>query len=138
MARRGVEFELVGLAGLTFDLDSLSAAIRDRVVDAIDDTAHAVQAGAKTRVPFKTGDLARAIALEGRGLTRRIGLTDAVVSSRRQGNTAHANPWVYGQWYEHGFRTRNIAAHPFMGPAVDQEEPNHLRRMEAALNEAMK
>lgn len=137
MARQGVSFELLGVADLKVSLDALRDDVRLRLEDAIDDSAHAIQTRAKTKVPIDKGDLARAIQLAGKGLARLIGLEDRSVPSRGGTNSAHLNPWVYGQFVEFGLRNRNMPAQPFMGPAVDEEEAAHYQRVTDAVNEAI-
>lgn len=137
MARRGVEFQLLGVGDLRVSLEGVRDEIRLRVEDALDDSAHAIQASARVNVPRDTGDLARAIQIAGKGLARFVGLADGRVASRRGRNSAHLNPWVYGLFVEFGLKHRNMAARPFMGPAVDREEPKHVQRVEAALNGAV-
>lgn len=133
---RGVHFELIGLSDLTRSLDSLRDGVKAQLADALDDTAQAIQVRARINVPRDTSDLARAIQVGGRGLSRRVGLDDAAVGSRG-GDTAHQHPWVYGMFVEFGLRVKHFAAHPFMGPAVDAETPQHNARVEKALNAAV-
>ena len=40
--------------------------------------------------------------------------------------------------YEFGFKSKNIQTTPYMRPAADAEEPNHVERMEAAINAGLK
>lgn len=136
MARQGVEFELLGLSDLQQSLDSLSASVVAKLADALDDTAHAIQQRAKTNVPIDKGDLARSIQIAGKGLSLKVGLDDEDISGRG-GDSAHQHPWVYGIFMEYGLRVRNIAARPFMGPAVDAEQSAHDQRVERALNDAI-
>lgn len=133
---RGVEFELIGVGDLKIALDTLSASITAKLADALDDTAQAIQVKARTNVPRDTSDLARAIQIGGKWLNLKVGLDDAAVSSRR-GDSAHQHPFIYGLFVEFGLRRRNMAAKPFMGPAVDQETYAHNTRVEQALNGAI-
>jgi hypothetical protein len=133
----GARFELIGIPGLTRALESLRDDVIAELADAVEDTAYAVQATAKTLVPRDRGDLARAIQLSGKGVIWRVGLADTHVPSRG-GGAAHQHPWVYGIWYEYGFLTRNIPAQPFMQPAREREEPKHATRVEQALNKGLR
>lgn len=133
----GASFEMIGIPGLQQSLDALRDDVRARLADALEDTAHAIQATAKTLVPIDKGDLARAIQISGKGLSWRVGLEDSRIPGRGGTNSAHLNPWVYGIWYEIGFLTRNIQAQPFMQPARDREEPHHVARVERALNQGL-
>jgi HK97 gp10 family phage protein len=137
MARRGVEFELIGLSDLTRSLEGLSTSITNKLADALDDSAHAIQYRARVNVPRDKGDLARAIQIAGKGLSLKVGLDDAAVASRGGKNTAHLHPWVYGLFVEFGLKAKQMAARPFMGPAVDQEQHAHDDRVERALSDAM-
>jgi HK97 gp10 family phage protein len=134
---RGVQFEVVGLSNLKVSIDALRDDVRERIEDAIDDTAHAIQARARVNVPRDRGDLARAIQLGGKGLRRSVGLSDGNVPSRGGRNTAHLNPWVYGAFVEFGLRARKMLAQPFMGPAADHEQTAHDLRVEKALDGAV-
>jgi hypothetical protein len=133
-----VSFELQGLKGLQDALKRSSSAVKARAADAMEDTAHAVQAHARMFVPRDKGDLARAIQMDGRGLNWRVGVVDARISSRGGSNAAHLNPAVYGIWYEYGFTTRNIQSRPFMKPAAEAERGAHQNRMKGALDAALR
>lgn len=138
MPRQGVQFEMLGLSDLKVSLDTIRDDVRARLADAFDDSAHAIQAKAKTRVPIDKGDLARAIGVGGRDLNRTVGLQDASVPSRGGKNSAHLNPWVYGVWVEFGLKHRKMDATPFMGPAADEEQADHDARVDAALDGAVR
>lgn len=134
MARAGVTFDVIGITGFTGDVHALREDIRVGLEDIVDDAAHAIQASARVNVPRDKGDLARAIAQDGRGLSRRVGIADAAVPSRGGKNFAHLNPWVYGLWVEKGLRSRHQGAQPFMGPAADAHEPIYQNAAERILN----
>lgn len=130
----GALYELQGMRGLEAALEKASASVRRGVELANRDTAYAIQRRAKSFAPRDKGDLIANIAVQGKGYNWRIGILDVSLPSRGGTNTAHLNPWVYGVWYEFGFRTRKIAAHPFMKPAVAVETPAHEARLQAAMN----
>lgn len=138
-SRGGTLFQLDGLRGLEATMDRVSQAVRDRVADAVEDTAHAVQNRAKLNLlPHRDrGDLLRAVGISGRGLRFRVGLEDGSVPARGGTNTAHLNPWVYGQFLEYGTQHPFRPAHPFMGPAAESERPLHEQRIGRALGEAV-
>lgn len=151
MARKGVSFSVVGLAGFAGDVRELRDDMHRELEAVFAETQRRIWFRAVQRVPRDKGDLANAIQMAGRGLNRRVGLSDERVAERGGNrfrtnargrivgvvNSAHVNPWVYGMWVEMGLRSRNIPAQPFMGPAVDEVEPDHGRRVEAALNGAL-
>lgn len=134
MARRGVDFSLLGLTSFTGDLDALRDDVRDRLEAVIVDTQDRIVRGALQRVPRREGDLANAIQKAGTGLSRSVGLADQAVPQRGGTNTAHRNPWVYGQWVENGLKNRDMLPQRFMGPAADEVEPGHLEQVESVLN----
>lgn len=138
MARRGVTFDVIGLGAFVGDLDTLRDDVRAGLAHVHGETAADVRDQAKANAPRDRGDLANAIAAQGRGLNWRVGILDQRIPERGGTNSAHLNPWVYGVWYELGFVTKKIAAHPFMGPAVDAVEPLHARKVDAVLDEALR
>jgi hypothetical protein len=129
-------FTLDGVRGLERALERGGEALKNRVGAACEQTARNVQLAAQRFAPKDKGDLMRAIKVAGKGLSWRVGV-DNVTLRTRGGNSAHQNPSVYGVWYELGFVTRNIAAHPFMKPAADGEERAHVDRTEQAINVAI-
>lgn len=129
-------FTIDGIQGLTADLDQYTESLRIRLVAATTATRLAVIADAQARAPRDQGDLVAAIQGQGAGLIQRVGLVDEDLVRRGGHNTAHRNPSVYGVWYEYGFKTRNIAAHAFMGPAAEAEAERHVDRLTDAINEA--
>ena len=129
-------YRMDGVRGLQLALEKGGEALRKRVSQAVDQTARQVQRAARGFAPHDQGDLVRAIQYAGKGLNWRVGLDNATIVSRG-GSSAHQNPAVYGVWYELGFVTRNIDAHPFMGPAVESEEQAHVNRTEQAINAAV-
>ena len=134
---RGTTYEVLGVSGIVADLVKTNTAIAAAVERVNRDTALAVSSRAKALAPRRTGDLANAISFAGKGLRWLVGIEDRSYPSRG-GNTAHQNPWVYGVWYEFGFVTRQIAQHPFMGPAADAEEPLHEQRIAGAVDAALR
>lgn len=129
-------YTLDGVRGLQSALERGGKALTARVSAAVEQTARNVQRTAQSLAPRDKGDLMRAIKVEGKGLNWRVGIDNATITSRG-GSSAHQNPAVYGVWYELGFVTRNIASHPFMKPAADQEERAHVDRTEQAINAAL-
>src|ERR1051325_1755062 len=125
----GASFQLTGLRGFEAGLEKASAELRTLVGNANRDTAYAIQARAHALAPKDRGDLGRAIAVQGKGMNWRVWLLHLTLSGRGGRNRAHLNPSVYGVWYEYGFVTRKIAAHPFMRPAVDAETPHYEATM---------
>jgi hypothetical protein len=138
MARRGVTFDVLGLSDLRVAVDALRDDVQAQLADVLEDTAAAIQARARTYAPRDRGDLARVIRYTGKGLNWRVGLSDERVASRGTKNSAHQHPYVYGIWFELGFVSRHIARHPFMEPAVNQEEPLHNARVDRVLDEAIR
>lgn len=134
MARSGVAFDVLGLGGFQGDLDAIRDSVRAELIDVCDDTARGIQYRARVLVRRRRGDLAGAIQIAGKGLTRSVGLDDRSIPSRGGTNTAHLNPWVYGLWVEQGLKHRRMEPQPYMGPSADAEEPQHQARVEAALN----
>jgi hypothetical protein len=130
-------FTLDGVRGLERALERGGEALKSRVGVACEQTARNVQQAAQRFAPRDRGDLIRAIKVAGKGLNWRVGVEDVTLTSRGGKNSAHQNPSVYGVWYELGFVTRNIHAHPFMKPAADGEERAHVERTEQALNAAI-
>jgi len=127
-------FTLDGIQGLTDALTAYDAQVRARIVIATHVTRENVVARAQANAPKDKGDLARAIQGRGTKSVQLVGLVDEDIPSRGGKNTAHRNPSVYGPWYEFGFKTRRISAHPFMGPAVDAEQQPHIDRLTDAIN----
>jgi hypothetical protein len=126
----GVTYSLTGLRSLTSILEVAPAVVREQIGRHNRDTIFAIARRAQADAPKDKGDLARSISVQGKGLNWRAGILDVSLPSRGGDNTAHLNPWVYGQWYEFGFVTRKIAAHPFMKPAVDAETPGYEAGLE--------
>jgi hypothetical protein len=137
MARFAASYELTAVRGFEAALARASAAMRTRAEQVSRDTAFAVQRHAKAIAPRDRGDLASAIAVDGKGLTWRVGILDVRLPSRGGSDSAHQNPWVYGVWYEYGFVTRKIARREFMGPASRAEQPRHQAALAAALTDAL-
>lgn len=131
-----VTFQLVGARDLEAKLERASLEVRRRCERICQDTALRIKNRAQSLAPRDKGDLVRAIAAQGRGLNWRVGILDVRIPSRG-GQSSHQHPWVYGVWYEYGFVTRNIPAHPFMRPAADAEEERHYNEMSQAVNEAI-
>lgn len=129
-------YRMEGVMGLKQALEQGGKDIQKRVSRALEQTAKNVQRTAQRLAPRETGALARAIQYTGKGLNWRVGIDDAQLAGRG-GSSAHQYPSVYGVWYELGFVTRNIQAHPFMKPAADAEEQAHVARTEAAINAAV-
>ena len=113
---------VIGAIGVGRDLAALRDDVRQGLESLVAQSAVRVQQRAQARAPRDRGDLIRAIEARGRGLSWRVGITDASIPSRG-GDHSHQNPYVYGVWYELGFQTRGIPAHPYMRPAADAEEP---------------
>lgn len=129
---RGFSFELTGIRNLQAALERASQSVRAKVAAINEETARAIQARARANAPRDRGDLVRSIEVRGAGLNWRVGVVDARIPSRGGTNSAHLNPAVYGVWYEFGFVTRKIAAHPFMRPAVDAERQRYENRLREA------
>lgn len=130
---RTLTLEVLGLPDLTTSLDALRDDLRAELSGVMQRTATKIRDTAAGRAPHRTGDLARAIQAQGSGLSWRVGLVDETISSRGGRNTAHLNPSVYGVWYEFGFKTRNIASHPFMGISADEAEAGYDAAVDAVL-----
>ncbi len=136
MARQGISFQITGIPGLEQALANVSKSIQQTVSDATQKTAQLVMSRAQALAPVDEGALRDNIAMRGSGIRYRVGILDTAVPGRGK-NTAHQHPWTYGIWYEYGFRTRNIPAHPFMAPAVESQEQAHLDRVRDAINQAV-
>lgn len=132
-------FTLSAQRGFEADLQNASKEIRTDVDIACRTTAFAVKNRAKAEAETFSdrGDLARSIAAQGKNMNYAVGILDVSLPSRGGRNTAHWNPWVYGTWYELGFASRNIAAHPFIRPAAEAEDEAHVQRVDAALGRAL-
>jgi hypothetical protein len=130
-------FELKGLPSFVKDLEDVSTRVRAAIAPEVQQTARLIQATAQSLVPRDKGDLARAIQIRGRDVNWRVGLADEDLPLRGGRNRAHRNPSVYGVWYEYGFKTRQIARRPFMGPAVEANEDSHYARLIQAINRAL-
>lgn len=138
MARRGVSFDVLGLSTLTVDLNTLRDETRAGLERVVEGSAKSIRDRAQYKAPRDRGDLADAIEAQGRGLNWRVGIVDARIPSRGGQNSAHLNPWVYGVWYELGFKTRKIDARPYMGPSVDEVEPIHSRKVDDVIDGALR
>lgn len=130
-------FELVGLSSFVRDIQALTPEIRDRVAPVVERTARQIERDAQARAPRDRGDLARAIQARGRDLSWRVGVVDQDLPARGGRNAAHRNPSVYAVWYEYGFVTRRILAHPFMGPARDAAEVTYESELARAVDGAL-
>lgn len=130
----GVQWSLEGGRALQSILEKATPLLRQQIGRANRETASAIQSRAQSNAPRRTGDLANNISSQPLGRTGTgwsVGVLDVIIPSRGGRNSAHLNPSVYGVWYEFGFVTRKIAAHPFMRPAVDAERPAWDARMTA-------
>jgi hypothetical protein len=125
-------FSLQGFLGLQAVLAKCPDIVRLEVGAACHQTALAIQRRAVANAPKDRGDLARSIQIAGSKMNWRVGLVDQDLPLRGGRNSAHRNPSVYGVWYEYGFKTRNIARHPFMGPAANAERERHEERLRDA------
>lgn len=132
---RGASFTVDGLSGFAGDLREFAQGTREGLARVSERTANDLRQTAQLFAPRDRGDLVRAIQVQGRGLSWRVGLEDAPVATRGGTNSAHLNPSVYGPWYEFGFVTKQIAAHPFMGPAVDGHQSAHADAVERVLSD---
>lgn len=132
MAR--ASFELVGLATFVKDIEGLTPAMREACAPVVERTARRVELDAQARAPHDKGDLAASIEAQGRGLSWRVGIVDQDIPARGGTKSAHRNPSVYGVWYEIGFVTRRIEAHPFMGPARDAADVTYESDLAAAID----
>lgn len=130
-------FELIGLSTFVRDIQALAPEVRDRVAPVVERTARQIERDAQARAPRREGDLAASIEAQGRGLSWRVGIVDRDISARGGRNTAHRNPSVYGVWYEFGFLTRRIRAHPFMGPARDAADATYEQELARAVDGAL-
>ena len=120
-----VTWKLEGIRGLEAAIDRIGPGLTARVAALNRDTAFSIRAVAQQHAPVDRGDLRNAISAQGTGPNWRVGILDTSLPSRGGRNTAHWNPWVYGVWYEYGFRSRNIQKHPFMRPALDTARPRY-------------
>lgn len=131
---RGVVFEVQGMRGFQAALEKASVAVQQRVGEANRQTAYAIQRAAQRNLAGHRdrGDLIANIGVVGRGFNWRVGIFDTSIPSRGGTNTAHLNPWVYGQFLEFGFKSfRELR---FMRNAVDaQAGPHETRVQEAGL-----
>jgi hypothetical protein len=141
MAVMQTVFSLQGARGFEADLLNASKEMRIEVDAACRVTAYTVKRLAKAEADtFRDrGDLANAIAAEVvKPMNYRVGILDTTITSRGGRNSAHLNPWVYGQWYEYdSFVNRNIRAHPFIRPAAESQEEPHVQRIDQALGRSL-
>jgi hypothetical protein len=137
MGRRGVTFDVLGLTALAGDLDAVRDDTRTLLGLVVAETAKSIRDKAAFKAPRDRGDLADAIQAEGRGLNWKVGIEDRDIQDRGGKNSAHRNPAVYGVWQELGFVSRQIKSTPFMGPAVDEEEPIHNRKVDDVLDKVI-
>ena len=138
-----VLYSLQGARGIQDLVERATTETKAGLERACRETAHAVQGRAKQNAEAirDRGDLINAIAVEGRGVSWRVGLVDRRIESRHTGrgksNSAHVNPSVYGVWYELGFVTKRIQAHPYIGPAAEAELVPHELRVLRALESGL-
>jgi len=122
-----------GLEKLQRALKEAPRKTRALLRDMLEESANAVAASARGKVARHEGDLYRAIAVSGRGMTWRAGLEDMSIGSRR-GSASHINPSIYGRFVEYG--TSRTGARPFMKPAAEGEAnqiTGRLRKVAAAI-----
>lgn len=126
---KGVVFTFEGLPGFKDALERAAEEIRLKVGKVMEQTAHDVRDTARSNVERTTGgdgDLAEQIIVIGRRLNWRVGISDAVISSRG-GDRVHQRPFIYGAILERG--SRHQPAEAFMRPAAD----SHLARFQDRL-----
>lgn len=126
---RGVSYTMTGLRDLTAVLERAGAEVRAAVARVNRETAYAIKGSARRYAPRDRGDLINAIAVSGKDLNWRVGISDITLTFRGR-NTAHQHPSVYGRFIEYG--TINYPRHPFMRPAVDGEQSRYEERLNAA------
>lgn len=131
-------FELQGARGFEAALEKASDEVRKNCERVSQRTAFRVRARAKANLVAQghvaKGDLYNAIEAQGKGMNWKVGLLDTSIPSRGGSDPSHWNPYVYGVWYEFGFRSRGIATRPYMAPAAEAEEQTHQDEMAAAVN----
>jgi HK97 gp10 family phage protein len=136
-------------------LERAHADIRARVSKAVEETAREVVAGARSRVPVKTGELRNTIRAEPSAKNPFFWVVKAgygTLKRRRRGGRAGSGgrrrprvtaigpvePGIYAMVVEfgsHGGRAKQ-PAQPFMYPALDAARPGHVARMTRVLKEA--
>lgn len=128
----------VDATGVLQALDRLGARAEAYVLDAARATGRRIQSDARARVRRRTGTLAAAIAVEDApaplgGVRVFVGPMDDHAMNYRWG--LGARPANFAGWHEFG--TKKMAAQPFMFNSARLEEGPHLRRVSAALQEAI-
>lgn len=116
--QKGIRMEVEGIDALYAACRRLKGNVRKGTLNAVLESARAVEAEMLKRVPVKTGHLKSVI--NSRSDKRRISANVGPRSFRK----AH-----YGYWQEFG--TSKMKAQPFARPAADKERkkfPNRLRK----------
>lgn len=128
----GVSFEIQGLPGFRAALERAVDEVRANVGKAMEESAYAIRDDAVAHIEgahTEAGDLRRAIIVEGRKLSWRVGIAETVVSSRG-GDRVHQRPFIYGAILERGSKKQGARA--FMRPAADKEESRFQQRVNRA------
>lgn len=114
------------MPGLAAALERAAEPVVRQVVELIDETAYDIRDEARSRIDDDEGDLRREIIVVGKGMSRTIGISEAVIA-RRGGDRIHQRPFIYGYVREYG--SHKQIADPFMRPAADI----HLARFQSRL-----
>lgn len=117
---------LDGLGTVTRVIHGIVPVIHNVESDAVRETCLAIRANARSYAPSLTGELRRSISFRTEmkkgdaGELRRVGYIGIRASSPAR---------VYWRFIEFG--TSVYSAHPFFGPAAQQEKTGYIARMKA-------
>lgn len=121
------EFRVEGLDDLMASLNSLEEKIATRAENkALREGAEVLRKGISKRAPRDTGGLAENIVMSG-------------VKQSELGKCIEVGPdkkHFYGLFHEFG--TVKISAHPFMGPALEEDSKAVMDKMAGVLREELK
>lgn len=136
-----VTVKVTGDKAILGSLSLLNVAGRRRLERQVDKSSAAIEAGAKARVPKRTGELEKTI----RRKVSRSGMSAAVMAgygelarkgkakgARSRGQKVNDGKGVYAPVVEFGSQTN--PAEPFMFPALEAEKPSFI----AGCNDALK
>jgi HK97 gp10 family phage protein len=105
-----MHFDVSELRALSADLAKADEKVTELATKVVAKVALDIEASAKAGAPVDTGALKNSISSDINGLSAEIGPTIS-----------------YGVFQEYG--TSRMAPQPFMGPAVDANEPNFVSAM---------
>lgn len=126
MARPSIK----GMIAARKAFQALPEITREALLDAVEETAERIRAGATQRVPVRYGFLSKHI---GKTISKRSGF--AAVGIAKGDETSprgkRVQPWRYAHFSEFG-ATHIVDNKPFMMPAARAEEHDYVQRAKAA------